>query len=314
MRERNVMEKVLRRVTKSPVRRREGTIKKSKFIFFLFTVPTLLLYSIFFIFPMILGVYYSMTDWNGISKKYSFIGLSNFQRLFGDARLRSSLAFNFKYVLILIICINSIALILALLLNSKIKLRTLARSVFFLPAVLSLVTVGLIWNEIFYRVIPKIGEILSWPLLESNILSSSKTAIYGVLLVHIWQGLAIPTVLFLAGLQSIPSDLYEAATIDGANSFNKFKSITIPFLIPILNINLITTIKSGLTVFDYIKVMTDGGPGRATEAIGILIYNHAFVEMKFSYAVAESLLLFVIIGAISIMQFKFFNKREVGEQ
>jgi len=256
-----------------------------------------------------------MTDWNGISKKYNFIGLQNFAKLLGDERLRSSLLINLNYIAVLIVVIPSLSLLTALVLNNKaVKFNNFQRSIYFFPAVLSLITVALVWNEILYRAVPLIGEMLDLEFLKTNLLSSKKTAIYGILLVHIWQGLAVPTVLYIAGLQTIPDSLYEAAIIDGANGFQRFKSITLPYLIPVMNVVLVLTLKAGLTTFDYVKGMTDGGPGGATEVIGILIFRHGFSEMKFSYAITESLLLFIIIGVISFFQFRLMNKKEVGEQ
>lgn len=291
------------------------TFKQHRLVYFLFTAPALLFYSFFFVFPVITGIYYSMTDWNGVSRKYNFIGFGNFAGMFRDERLLNSLLVNLNYIVVIIVVIPCLSLLTALVLNSRaIKFNTFFRSLYFFPAVLSLITVALIWNEIFYRAIPLIGEKTGLEFLTTNILSSKSTAIYGILLVHIWQGLAVPTVLLLAGLQTIPKSLFEAATIDGANAFQKFKSITFPFLIPVLNIILVLTLKAGLTAFDYIKGMTDGGPGGATEVIGILIFRHAFSEMKFSYAITESLLLFVIIAVVSFIQFRFMNKKEVGEQ
>ncbi len=291
------------------------TFKQHRLVYFLFTAPALLFYSFFFVFPVVTGIYYSMTDWNGVSRKYNFIGFGNFVGMFRDERLLNSLLVNLNYIVVIIVVIPCLSLLTALVLNSRaIKFNTFFRSLYFFPAVLSLITVALIWNEIFYRAIPLIGEKIGLEFLTTNILSSKSTAIYGILLVHIWQGLAVPTVLLLAGLQTIPKSLFEAATIDGANAFQKFKSITFPFLIPVLNIILVLTLKAGLTAFDYIKGMTDGGPGGATEVIGILIFRHAFSEMKFSYAITESLLLFVIIAVVSFIQFRFMNKKEVGEQ
>jgi len=289
--------------------------KQHKITYFIFTIPAFLLYSFFYIYPVLTGIYYSMTDWNGISKKYNFIGLQNFAKLLGDERLRSSLLINLNYIAVLIVVIPSLSLLTALVLNNKaVKFNNFQRSIYFFPAVLSLITVALVWNEILYRAVPLIGEMLDLEFLKTNLLSSKKTAIYGILLVHIWQGLAVPTVLYIAGLQTIPDSLYEAAIIDGANGFQRFKSITLPYLIPVMNVVLVLTLKAGLTTFDYVKGMTDGGPGGATEVIGILIFRHGFSEMKFSYAITESLLLFIIIGVISFFQFRLMNKKEVGEQ
>ena len=292
-------------------------MKKKKKIggaFVIMVIPGVVLYSIFFIFPVLSGIYYSMSDWDGISKSFQMVGLSNFIAVLKDDRFQNAFIFSVKYTAILAVIGNIVALLLAHLLNSKIKCRGLFRGIYFFPAVLSMITVGLIFNEIYYRVLPSIGDMLHIPFLQSNILANPKYAIYGIILVHIWQGIAIPTVLYLAGLQNVPKELIEAAELDGANTWQKFININFPFIIPVMNVALVMLIKAGLTTFDYIRAMTDGGPGWATESVGLLIYNHAFKEMKFSYSIAESLILFVIIAIVSIIQFGILSRKEVEQQ
>lgn len=282
-------------------------------ILFLFTLPILIMYCTFFIIPLLMGMKNSFTDWTGTSPDYNFVGLSNYIQIFQDERFRNALIFNFKYTALLTVATVVISLIVALVLNQKIKGRDFFRSVFFLPAILSLVTVGLIWNELFYRMMPLIGEATGWSLFESSWLGSPKLAMYAILIVNLWQGCATPIVLILAGLQSVPEDLYEAASIDGATAWDKFKSITIPYLIPVLNMVIVTSVKGGLTTFDYIKAMTDGGPMQSTESVGILIYNHAMQEGKFGYSVAESMILFVIIALVSVLTMRMTNDKKVGD-
>ena len=223
--------------------------KKNR-VLFIFTLPILLMYCFFFVIPMLMGMKNSFTDWSGTSQTYHFIGIQNYTKIFQDERFRNALFFNFKYTLLLTIATVLISVVVALVLNQKIKGRTFFRSVFFLPAILSLVTVGLIWNELFYRMIPLIGEATGWSLFKSSWLGSPKLAMYAILIVNLWQGCAIPIVLLLAGLQSVPADLYEAAAIDGANAFKRFRAITVPYLIPVLNIVIVTCGKGGLSTFD----------------------------------------------------------------
>lgn len=293
-------------------------MKKSKLfqrnhVLFLFTLPILIMYFVFFIIPLLMGMKNSFTDWSGTSPDYNFIGLKNYIDIFQDERFRNALIFNFKYTILLTVGTVIISLLIAVILNQKIKGRGFFRSVYFLPAILSLVTVGLIWNELFYRVVPMIGEATGWKLFESSWLGSPKLAMYAILVVNLWQGCATPIVLILAGLQSISKDLYEAASIDGANAWQKFRAITIPYLIPVLNIVIVTSVKSGLTVFDYIKAMTDGGPMQSTESVGILIYNHAMQEGKFGYSVAESMILFILIALVSVLTMRLTSNKKVGD-
>ena len=282
-------------------------------VLFLFTLPILLMYCLFFVVPLLMGMKNSFTDWSGTSPDYNFIGIRNYINIFQDERFRNALFFNFKYTFLLTLATVVISLVIAIILNQKLKGQRFLRSIYFLPAVLSLVTVGLIWNELFYRMIPAIGEATGWELFRSSWLGSPKLAMYAILIVNLWQGCATPIVLLIAGLQSVHADLYEAASIDGATSWEKFKTITIPYLIPVLNIVIVTCVKGGLTTFDYIKAMTDGGPMQSTESVGILIYNHAMQEGKFGYSVAESMILFIIIAMVSVVTMRMSNGKKVGD-
>lgn len=283
-------------------------------IYFMFVLPAIILYTVFMIFPVLIGFFYSLTDWNGLGKQFNFIGFDNYANMFADERMLDSVSFTLRYTFFLVIGILFLSLLLALCLNKALKGKNFFRSIFFFPAVLSPVIVGLMWNEILYRVGPIIGQALNIELLKQNVLSNPQTAQFGILVVDLWQQLAIPTVLFIAGLQVIPSELYESATMDGATAWQKFKAITLPFLMPIVNIVLVLAVKSGVTLFDLVMSMTSGGPGRATESIGLLIYRNAFKENNFSFGVAQSVVLFVFIGAVSILQFTVLGKKAVDEQ
>ncbi|WP_246078999.1 carbohydrate ABC transporter permease [Paenibacillus piri] len=295
-------------------RRKMALGSKKLRVYVWFTLPALLLYIGFFFYPALMGLNYSLTNWDGMARTYRYIGLSNYAAIFKDERFLHALGFTFKYTLIVVVAKLAIALGLALLLTSRMRFRSFFRSIYFFPAVLSLITIGLIFNEIFFTILPVIGEALGIEPLSRNILGNKDTALYGILIANIWHGVAVPMVIFMAGLSSVPKDLHEAATIDGAGKRQRFFSITLPFLIPMLNVNLVLLIKGGLTVFDSIVAMTDGGPGTSTESIGFLIYRHGMLENKFGYATAESIFVFAMIAIISYVQMKWLNKQEVGQQ
>lgn len=284
-----------------------------RYAHFIFTVPALLLYAVFFIYPMVNGFLYSLTDWDGLSKTKRFIGLKNYATLVQDDRIRNSLGFTFKYALSLIVLTVILAIIVALLLNRVHRFQSFYRTSYFFPAVLSMITVGLIWNQLFANAVPIFGKAIGSGLLSHNLLSDPKLAFFGILFVSLWQGLAIPILLFLAALQSVPKDLLEAASLDGANTWHRFKSVVLPFLIPVLNIVVVLTAKNGLTSFDYIVAMTGGGPGKVTETVGLLVYNFAFQDFKFSYASSLAMVIFVVIGIISILQIRTMRKFEVNQ-
>ena len=277
----------------------------------LFCLPGFIAYCIFLIFPILMGIYYSFMDWNGISKSYNFIGFANYAKLFTDKKFGEALLFNFRYTIMLIVGVVVISVVLALLLNKEFKGRSFFRTLYFLPAVLSMITVSLVFKQVFFYVLPAIGKALGIEALSTNILASKQNAIYGVLFVHLWQGVALPTLLFLAGLQTIPTELYEAAAIDGANGWQQFKHITVAYLIPTLSVVLVLLVKQGLMVFDYVKSMTAGGPGTATQTIALLIYNNGFERNRYSYSIAQAIATGLIIAVISAIQIQASNRKKV---
>ena len=277
----------------------------------LFCLPGFIAYCVFLIFPILMGIYYSFMDWNGISKGYNFIGFANYAKLFTDKKFGEALLFNFRYTIMLIAGVVVISVVLALLLNKEFKGRSFFRTLYFLPAVLSMITVSLVFKQVFFYVLPAIGKALGIEALSTNILASKQNAIYGVLFVHLWQGVALPTLLFLAGLQNVNAEYYEAAAVDGANGWQQFKHITVAYLIPTLSVVLVLLVKQGLMVFDYVKSMTAGGPGTATQTIALLIYNNGFERNRYSYSIAQAIATGVIIALISAIQIQASNRKKV---
>ena len=277
----------------------------------LLVLPDVILYTVFSVFPILLGIYYSFTDWDGIRKSYQFIGLRNYIKMFTDKRFLNSVSFNVWYTILLVIVVTVLSVILGILLNQKIKGQSFFRSLYFFPAVISLLTGGLIFNQIFGRGIPFLGEVLGVEFLQKNILASKTLAVYGVLFVNVWQGVAIPTVLVMSGLQTVPHELVEAASLDGATKWQIFRYLTMPFLRPTISMIIILNLKSGLMLYDYVVALTSGGPARATESLTLLIYTQAFDEMKFSYSIAESIVVSGIIILISVLQIRNSNRKKV---
>lgn len=281
-----------------------------RYVYFLFTLVPLGMYSFFFVYSVLVGIGYSFTDWNGLDRTYNVVGIRNYISLINNSRFWNAMRVTVIYAAVLLIGVISISLILALCLNSIKRLQTLTKSVFFFPAMISLVAIALIWDQLYYRAIPQIGQALGIQALFQSPLGSKSLALPAVLFVNIWQAVAMPTLIFLAGLQSISEDLYESAMIDGATPFQRFRYITLPFLLPTITINIVLTLKSGLTVFDFPFVLTNGGPARATEVIGILIYNDAFEGMRFYMANTEAVVLFVIIAALSFIQIRLTGRND----
>ena len=289
----------------------QRTNREREITYALFVAPALILYLLFFVWPVGMGAYYSLTNWSGISSDIKFVGLSNYAKLFKDKVFMSALRFTGAYTLLLVAFTLVLALVLALCLNKRIRGRGFFRGALFFPAVLSMLTVGMVFNEIFTRAIPALGELMGIEWMQTNVLSGKTSAMYGVLFVNLWQGLSIPTILLMAGLQTIPEEMFEAAELDGATKWQQFTSITMPFLLPVLSVVLILTFKGGLTVFDYIKALTEGGPAGATKSLTFNIYNLGFKELKFSYAISQAMVVTAIVVLISWLQLRAAGRKKV---
>ncbi|MDR1903260.1 MAG: sugar ABC transporter permease [Treponema sp.] len=285
--------------------------KKYNIEYFLFILPAFSLFTLFFIIPFFSGIYYSLTSWNGISPKKPFVGLRNYSMLLGDrafwASFRNTLVFTIAHVAI----VNITALVMAFVLVKNIPLRKLFRCFFFLPNVFSLIIVGQIWSFLLGPVSYELGNLTNFSPLKIGWLSDPNIAIFSVVLASVWQAAGWYMLLFVAGLEAIPRDLYEAATIDGAGETNQFFSITIPLLVSTLVICLFLSTINSLRVFDIVYSMTGGGPGRATETAILNIYDTTFNSFFYGYGTAKAVFLLVVIILISFMQIFFLQKREV---
>ena len=278
----------------------------------LMSIPGAGLYTFFFTFPVCLGVYYSFTDWNKIARTRNLVGFENYINALTDKRFLKAFLFNFRYSILYVLGILILATIIALLLNQRVKGSTTFRALYFIPALFSSVTVSMIFNQIFFRVIPAFGKVMNIPMLQKSLLSGKDTAIFGILFVALWGALPMQSILILAGLQTIPDELLEAAKIDGATNWKVFRYITIPHLIPTLSVVLVLAVKGGLMVFDQIKILTDGGPNNATRSLSILIYNDAFKNNRFASAMAEAIIVGIVVAVISYVQLQISNKKSVN--
>ncbi|MCM3116007.1 sugar ABC transporter permease [Neobacillus sp. MER 74] len=279
--------------------------------FYLMTVPALLLFAIFHTYPALQGIYYSFTNWDGLSFTYDFVGIKNYLNLFKDLNILNSYLFTFKFAIISTILVNVLSLLIAIGLNAKIKGKNFFRATYFLPNVLGVLIVGFIFNFIFSNVIPNLGDKLDIGFLSINILGSEKFAWLGIVIVAVWQACAFNVILYLSGLQTVPSELYEASSLDGANKWQEFWKITFPMIAPFFTINMVLSMKNFLMVFDQIVALTGGGPGRATESISLLIYKGGFQGGEFAYQSANSVIYFIVIVVISVIQIKVLQKREM---
>jgi raffinose/stachyose/melibiose transport system permease protein len=287
-------------------------MRKRLLPFYWMTVPAVVLFFTFLTLPALQGVYYSLTNYNGFGDDYDFVGLKNYINLFQDNNVGNAYWFTFKFSVVVTILINTLSLLIALGLNARIKFRNFFRGVYFLPNILSVLIVGYIFNYLFSNVFTVWGQNLGIEALSTNILGSESNAWIGVVIVAVWQGIAFNTILYLAGLQTIPTSLYEASNLDGASKWREFWSITFPLIAPFFTINMVLAMKNSLMVFDQIVALTNGGPGRATQSISHLIFTGGFEGGEFAYQSANSVIYFIVIALISFAQLRFLQRRELN--
>ena len=267
--------------------------------FLCITIPILILFFMFNTLPLIRGVIYSFTNYKGYGN-YDFVGFRNYVDLFQDSRVGKSYLFTFKFAIVSTIVTNLVSLILALGLNSKIKGKSALRGIYFIPNVLGGLVVGYIFSFIFTYILPTIGQKLGIGFLSSSMLSSENTAWLAIVFVACWQSIAMNTIIYISGLQTVPEDVYEAGAIDGATGWAKFKNLTFPLIIPFFSINMVLCMKNFLMVFDQIMALTKGGPAQSTESISYLIYNNGMSGGQFGFQSANAVIFFIVIVVISV--------------
>jgi multiple sugar transport system permease protein len=288
-----------------------ATVKaiKKNAIAYSFILPNFLGFAFFTLIPVVFAFALSLASWDG-ANPIKFVGLYNFTRMLKDETFRISTVNTFYYALGTVPVTLACSLALAVLLNTSIKGRNAYRAVFFFPYVASLVAVAVVWNMIFH---PTMGPVNN--LLQSlgvakppRWTASTVWAMPTVILASIWRGTGYYMIIYLAALQGIPRSLYEAAEIDGASGWQRFRKITLPLLTPATFFVFIMLTISCFKVFDLIYVMTNGGPGRATNVLVYMIYNMAFIWFEYGYASAIAIVLFVIVLVITILQFRLEKK------
>ncbi|MCI8314027.1 MAG: sugar ABC transporter permease [Lachnospiraceae bacterium] len=280
-----------------------------KTTFLLITVPILALFVCFNTIPLIRGVIYSFTNFKGFGS-YDWVGFRNYIDLFTDARVGKSYLFTFKLAVVTTIVVNVISLILALALNSKIRAKSFFRGAYFLPNILGALVVGYIFNYFFTYILPAMGAMIGSDSLSKSILSNPSSAWLGIMVVCAWQAVAMNTIIYISGLQTVPEDVYEAGGLDGATGWKQFRYLTFPLIIPFFSINMVLSVKNFLMVFDQIMALTKGGPAQSTESISYLIYNNGMSGGQFGFQSANAVIFFIVIVTVSVAQMKFTGKKE----
>ena len=275
--------------------------------FLLITIPILALFFCFNTLPLIKGVIYSFTNFRGYGE-FDWVGIRNYTDLFTDARVGKSYLFTFKLAIVATIVVNVLSLVLALGLNSKIKFKSALRGMYFVPNILGALVVGYIFNYFFTYILPAVVKMMGGK--GDSILASSKWAWVAIVIVCAWQSVAMNTIIYISGLQTVPEDVYEAGSLDGATGWKKFKNLTFPLILPFFTINMVLCMKNFLMVFDQIMALTKGGPAQSTESISFLIYNNGMAGGQFGFQSANAVVFFVLIVVISVLQMNFLGNKE----
>lgn len=279
-------------------------------------LPAFLGFVVLFIVPTIMSFLYSVTNWSVYSTEIRFVGLSNFQKLFADAKTIAAIKHSVVYALLITIIQNVFAILLAALLNRNTRGAKFLKSITFLPAVLSIMVVGYLFQ---YIMTSADGGLLNSIIQffggkSVNWLGNDKIALYSVLATQVWQWTGWSMVIYVANLKSIDSSLYEAANIDGASGIQKFFRVTLPLLYPAASFNVLMSLIGGMKMFDAVFVMTKGGPGYATETIMTTLIREGFNSGKTAYACAFAVVFFVIVFTLSKVVTFFLNKWEEAIQ
>jgi raffinose/stachyose/melibiose transport system permease protein len=279
-----------------------------------FAIPALLLFSIFWVFPVLQLFYYSVTNFNGINYNYDFVGLKNYMILLKEGTMVNSIKNTLIYAIIIVIGSNLLGISVAMVLNIKIRGKAFFRTCAYIPALFSAIVVGFIWSYVY---MPDSGLIASFLTLigldgsKFNLLGNYKTALYGIAAVEIWKSFGTTMIIYLAGLQTVDESLLEAGKIDGCNEWQLIKKVKLPLISSTITINVILNVIAGLKAFDYSFIMTNGGPGKSTNTLMFTIYKIAFTDQMMGKASAFSVVSFFVIILITIFMLIFMNKREV---
>jgi len=278
-----------------------------------FIVPALLVYGLVVLYPTVAGGVYAFTDWTGQRAAPGFVGLQNFVTLFTTESSRSALVNTLIIAVACTILQTAIGLALAVALNTRLRSRNVLRTLFFAPALLPPVIIGFLWQYILTPTGPlnTVLDAIGLGALGQNWLGDSSVALGSVIGVIIWQNAGLTMVIYLAGLQGISTDVYEAAALDGASAWQRFWSVTLPLLIPATTISLSLTLIGSLKLFDQVFAMTGGGPGYATETLSVIMYKEAFVSGRFGYSAAIALVLTMIVFAFAMIQLRGLRRFEV---
>lgn len=286
-------------------------MKKNRTGFWPFVLPSTLVFAAIVLVPFLIGIYYSMTEWNGIDKTAIWTGLQNYRAIFQDADAFQSLWFTVRFTAVVVVVSNALALVLALGLIEPIKGSGILRVVFFLPNVIGGLILGFIWRFVYTQGFPSVGKLTGAALFLLPWLGNAPTGFWGLVIVYVWKTTGYLVVIYLAALLSVDRSLLESAQMDGAGYFARLLHIQLPMIMPAFTVCIFLMLSWAFKIFDVVYSLTNGGPYRSTEVFALNIYNEAFVYNNYGYGSAKAVLFFVLVAILSLIQVYFSKRREI---
>ncbi|WP_461175835.1 carbohydrate ABC transporter permease [Trueperella pyogenes] len=274
--------------------------RRTEPVYYFFLLPSVILFTLAITIPGLMGIFYSFTDSIGIGD-WKFIGLTNYKALFSDPAILQAYLFTFGFAIVTVAAVNLVAFLLALGLTAKIRFTTTLRAIFVVPMVISGIIISYVFNFLFSNSLPALGEALGVSWLETSLLANPNLAWVAIVIVTAWQAIPSTMLIYIAGLLSVPGEVYEAAEIDGASSLQKLTRVTIPLVFGYVVINMILGLKNFLNAYDIIVGLTNGGPGTATRSIAMTIIS-GFNGGDYAYQMANATIFFVVAIVIALLQ------------
>ncbi|MDV2582239.1 carbohydrate ABC transporter permease [Alkalibacillus haloalkaliphilus] len=285
---------------------------RNKLWYMLFVLPLFIIFATVVLIPFFIGIFYSFFEWDGFSANpMVYVGLDNYIELIDDGRFVNSAWLTLEFTILSLVLVNVLGLGFALLVTSAFKSANFARTMFFMPNLIGGLILGYIWQFIFSDGFRIIGDLTGNEEVFRNWLTDRDLAMYALVIVFSWQMAGYMMIIYIAGIQSIPGEVMEAAEIDGANYWQRLKNIVMPLLMPALTISLFLTLSFSFKIYDVNLSLTAGGPANSTELLAMHIYNEIFGYNNYGYGQAKAIIFFIVIAAITLVQVYMTKKREV---
>lgn len=286
--------------------------RRERLWFFLFVFPAVFAFFIVVVVPFLIGIGYSFVEWDGLAMNpVRFVGLKNYGELFSDVRFGQSALHTLVFTVLSVVFINVLGLSLALLVTSRLRVNTLARTMFFMPNLIGGLILGYIWKFILSDAFKSIGESTGMTGVFFNWLLRPDSALMAMVVVITWQMAGYVMIIYITGIQAVPDEVMEAATIDGAGPCRKFFTIELPLIMPSVTICAFYSLSNCFKVYDINLSLTGGGPGTSTEMIAMNIFREIFSYNHYGYGQAKAIMFFILIAAVTITQVALTKRKEV---